>query len=63
VRSHPRTSELRVRLAMIQARGGDLNAARQTLEKILVDSNSQTSRVQVIRMLRDLENEIAVRAP
>lgn len=58
----PRSSELRVQLAGLQAGTGDLPAARQTLERVLLDSNDPTWRLHVIRRLRDVENEIAAQA-
>jgi hypothetical protein len=58
----PRSSELRVQLAGLQAGGGDLVAARQTLERVLMDSNDPNWRLHVIRRLRDVENEIAAQA-
>jgi tetratricopeptide (TPR) repeat protein len=57
----PRSSALRLQLADFQAGAGDLESARQTLERLLTDSIDPTWRLRAIRRLREVENQIAAK--
>lgn len=55
----PKSTNLRVHLARLQATNGDLLEAKQTLERVLMDSNNPNLRLQIIRNLREMDNQIA----
>ncbi len=58
---YPKSTALRVHLARLQAGNGDLQESKQTLESVLMDSNDPGRKLQVIRHLREVDNQIAAR--
>jgi hypothetical protein len=56
---YPKTTDLRIHLARLQAGNGSLLESKQTLEGALMDSNDPGRKLQIIRMLRELDNQIA----
>lgn len=56
---HPKSTTLRVHLARLQAGNGSLLESKQTLERALMDSNDPGRKLQIIRILREVDNQIA----
>lgn len=56
---YPKSANLRIHLARLQAGNGNLLESKRTLEAVLMDSNDPNRRLQIIRMLREVDNQIA----
>lgn len=62
IERYPASTTLRFQQAQLQMARGELPAARQTLERILMDSKDPNLRLKLIRTLREVENRIAAQS-
>lgn len=58
---YPRSTTLRFQYGRMQMASGELDEARRTLERVLMDSKNPELRLRLIRTLREVENDIAER--